>query len=134
MFGDPVPLKIEKALEKEGLSIYSAGISPAKGGPVLNLGACFYHQKLGYEPLTEEESRDVRKNIKARLLRLEYKSKSKHFVYHDFEDFNDFKIRVLLKETDVDQKWYKELCRAHAKAKTAGPIVLGPTVEKLSDI
>jgi hypothetical protein len=96
-------------VEKAGLQLYSARITPAKGGPLLHLGANYPHSREGVEPLTEEESDALRLRIKQDLLKSGYKSKVLPFVYNDDADYNDFRLRVLLREKDVDMEKYRAI-------------------------
>ncbi len=111
MFGGMIPATVEWVVERAGLQLYSARITPAKGGPLLHVGANYPYTRERVEPLTDEESNALRKRIKKELLKSGYKSKVRPFIHDDDVDYNDFRLKVILKAKDVDPEWYARLCR-----------------------
>lgn len=106
-----VPATIEWVFEKAGLQLYSAGITPARGGPLLHLGANYPHTREDLEPLDEADSSEMQRWVVAKLAKSGYKAKMAPFSYEGDVDYNDFRVKVLLKEEDVDQEKYSALKR-----------------------
>lgn len=106
-----MPATVEWVVEEVGLQLYSAGIVPAKGGPVLRMGANYPYKREDVEPLTEEESDALRKRLKESLLKKGYKSKVLPFSYKETLDFNDFRLKVILKAKDINPEHYATILR-----------------------
>lgn len=119
MFGGMVPTTIEWMIQEAGLFLYSAGLSPVKGGPLLSLGANYPFHRRGEDPLTDEESNKLRKQLKEKLGQKGYKSKIRPFVHDEDVDYNDFRFKIILKAKDVDPVRYAEICRLHIRMREA---------------
>lgn len=111
MFAGLVPATVEWVVEEAGLTLYSALIKPAKGGPLLKISAQFPHKRRGLDPLDKESSDLLRSSLKEAFLKRKYKARVKCFWSEQEEDydFNDFKIEVLLKEKDYDAELYHSI-------------------------
>lgn len=104
---DTIPVDVEETLENNDLLVYSTRITLSKHGPVLHIGAMFPYVKNRWEPLDEEENRELRMDVKKELRKLGYRAKVRSFAHprSGERDVNDFRIKVLLQEgEDIDQE------------------------------
>ena len=116
---EEIPETIQEILTNNDLLVYSMQIVPSKQGPVLRLGAHFPHAKFSWEPLDQEENVSLRKDVKKELRKQGYQAKVKSFVnpYTREKDINDFRLRILLQEGDVDEVHYEKIKLAHLRAR-----------------
>jgi len=112
------PAQVEYVLEKGGLVLYSSKITPARGGPLLHLGAHYAHLKEGWEPLSKEESTTLLRWITSTLERNGYKVRGSVFSHNGEEDVNDFRFKILLKPEDIDPELYERIKEALRGRKT----------------
>ena len=61
--------------------------------------------------MDEADSNEMKRWVVAALAKSGYKAKAVHFSYDGEVDYNDFRVKVILKEEDVDQEKYAALKR-----------------------
>lgn len=109
-------------MENNDLHEYSQQVVPSKQGPVLHVGAHFPYSKHRWEPLSEQENKELRIDVKKELRKLGYKAKIRSFKnpYSGEKDINDFRIQVLLEVgKDIDELAYEKIKLGRRKLRRA---------------
>lgn len=116
-----IPAKVLDVLENNDLLVYSCMLKLSKSGPVLHVGAMFPYRKNRWEPLDDEENRELRIDVKKELARLGWKSKVRSFVDPQTgeKDINDFRIRILLRKRDVEPEVLAALKKVRSDLRRA---------------
>ena len=113
------PAEIERILTKGGLTVYSSRVLPGKKGPLLALGANYAYRREDWDPLDSEESEALQAWVIRSLGRVGYKTKMVPFEGRGEPDFNDFRLRILLKAEDIEQEHYERIKAAIKKTSKA---------------
>jgi len=96
-----IPRVAQDIFEGEGLQIFSVQIYSTNRGPSLKIGAEYNWRRKKIDPLTPPASKRLREKVKARLREKGYRMKIQALQVEKKTYQNEFRIKILLKETDL---------------------------------
>ena len=96
-----IPRVAQDIFEGEGLQVFSVQIYSTNRGPSLKIGAEYNWRRKGVEPLTPPASKRLMEKVKNNLRERGYRSKIRFLKLKEKSYPNEFRIKLLLKKTDL---------------------------------
>jgi len=105
-----IPQTVRVILTNNDLMPYSTQVKLTKSGCVLRMSCMFPYLRFKWEPLDEEESVDMVRDVRKELKKKGYRSKVRRKVEFDgTKNLNVFEFRILLKEGDLPHNFISSL-------------------------